>query len=165
MDKPEFLIQFSFVPGLSDGFFVRSRRMVRTAFREVFPGVREEKVERLIGSGNTVLRILITAGSIGASLVVAEMLKEFARDLWRVVKRLILPKERRSANQPPDAEDRIEIELRIGAFSMVESLSGLSRRSDSEVEEFLENEIARMYYFYSLSRPQIRLDSKQTKPR
>jgi len=135
---------------------------VRTAFREVFPDVQEVSIERFIEPEETILRVVLTGISLGAGLVAAELLKECAKDLWRVVRRLILPKDKRAAAKSGASGDRIEVELKIGAFSMTEVLSDLSLRSEEqEVRVFLERELAKMFFLYSGISIEIKVDTQE----
>ena len=143
-------VEFNLDPGIKNSFFIKSRDQARSAFKEVFPESLEYASRHFAPPDSTTLSIIITGISIGAGMVVTEMLKECGKDLWKAVKKLILPKERQISTESLHLydKDKLRLEIRINDFSMAETLSGLDQNSESELKEFLTNQLLKMYEAY-----------------
>ena len=142
-------VEFCFDTGYGEGILNASREKVRAAFQGVMPESRELRTTHFSPVEATTLKIIISGLSVGGGIVVAEMLKECGKDLWKVVKKLILPKKGQDEKEVRNSHDRIQLEARIGNSSMVLTLSGTDLQSEAMVKEFLTGGPTRLYEKFS----------------
>lgn len=150
MQKCVIKVQFNLEPGLRNSFFVQSKDQAREAFQEIFPNSSEYTDKYFLPPCSTTLHIVITSISIGAGIITAEMLKECGKDLWKAVKKLILPKEKQANIDffEENEKDKLRLEIRIGEFSMADTLVDLEQNSEAQVEKFLKSRLNAMLETY-----------------
>lgn len=149
MNDESLKVEFCFDPGVGKSVFHKKKEKVNLAFREVLPQSKEIDTAHFGIVEGTTLTIIVSGISVGAGIVVAEMLKECGKDLWRIVKKLIVPKETQSAEERCGLHDTIMLETKIGDSSMAVILKGEQLYSDAAIKEFLTKGLIDLYEAHS----------------
>lgn len=145
MTNSSLQVQFCFDPGYGKSVFITSRNTARSTFHEILPQSHEIRASHFAPVEATTLQIIITGLSIGAGIVASQMLKECGKDLWKIVKKLIVPKEIQKDEVECHSPDKIQLETRIGDSSMTLTLSGIDLYSETVIKEFLTSGPSRLY--------------------
>lgn len=149
MKKSSIQVKFCFDPGYGKSVFDKSKENIRAAFKEVLPQSHEIKTAHFTLVESTTLQIIISGISIGAGIVAAEMLKECGKDLWKVVKRQLLPEKKNTETEPQRSHDKLSLILRIGDSEMKATLSGHALQSETAIRKFFKRDLIKLYETYS----------------
>ena len=149
MKKSSIQVEFLFNTGYGKSVFDKSKEKLRAAFKEVLPQSREINTAHFIPVESTTLQIIISGISIGAGIVASEMLKECGKDLWKAVKRQLLPEKKTAETEPRRSHDKLSLILRIGDSEMKATLSGHALHSETAIKKFLIRDLIKLYETHS----------------
>jgi len=137
--------------GTTDHFFERSLENIRSELLAVFPESEVELNRNFTIPSETVIHVLISFTTVSSSIIVGEMLKELAKDLWTAIRKSILPIEMQSDQSSDGAGDELQVELQIGEFYATIKRRHLNKGSEEELSKFLMTELDLLYSHYLTS--------------